>query len=78
MVGAVIISAVILFIGIPVWTGLYVWHNASMVGGEWWPYIRIVVSVIGGILVFKAIWVVVWIVVTFLGLTGAVLDAIFD
>lgn len=31
-------------------SGLYVWHNAPQVGGEWWPYVRVVAAVIAAII----------------------------
>jgi len=32
---------------------LYAWNNAPMVGGEFWPYIRVVVVILAGLLTAK-------------------------
>jgi len=32
---------------------LYAWNNAPVAGGEFWPYIRVVVAILAGLLTAK-------------------------
>lgn len=34
-------------------SGWYVWVNAPVIGGELWPYIRVVATIVGAIIGFK-------------------------
>lgn len=52
MFGAQVITLLLALVGFAV--GAYlIYHHAPVVGGEYWPYIRIVVSIIGGVIVGK-------------------------
>lgn len=59
----VFVSALIGAIG----TGLWAWANAPVVGGDFWPYIRVGAALVGALIGAK-VGAVVMVILAFLGL----------
>jgi hypothetical protein len=50
--------SVVMVFGVPTAVGYLVFTNAPVVGGAWWPYIRVVVTAIAALIALKAVVVV--------------------